>query len=96
MVTQPEVETIGRCSPRKPGKFCTLVSTRRLRELLDAIRMNTGLNLVLGGSRQIAEIALACGYDSASRFASASGNRHPKRARRASHLHIQSEKRFAV
>ena len=39
-----------------------------LRELLDAIRMNTGLNLVLGSSRQIAEIALACGYDSASRF----------------------------
>lgn len=39
-----------------------------LREMLDAIRMNTGLGLVLNTQRRVEDIALACGYDSASRF----------------------------
>jgi AraC-like DNA-binding protein len=37
-------------------------------DLLDAVRMNTGLSMLFNTSRQIDEIALACGYDSASRF----------------------------
>ena len=39
-----------------------------LRELLNAIRMNTGLNLMLDSARRMDEIAQACGHDSTSRF----------------------------
>ncbi|MFT3733734.1 MAG: helix-turn-helix transcriptional regulator [Rhodocyclaceae bacterium] len=39
-----------------------------LRNMLETIRMNAGLGLVLNSARRIDDIALACGYDSASRF----------------------------
>ncbi|MDQ8020865.1 MAG: helix-turn-helix transcriptional regulator [Moraxellaceae bacterium] len=62
-----EVATRLHCSEATLRRHLASEGTH-LRDMLDAIRMNMGLGLVLNTQRRIDDIAQACGYDSASRF----------------------------